>query len=214
VIFVEDVTNVDKFQAAQHLYSLLEKAKSEKKFHPHNIHLYDPNQTGYEEFPTLLDEKNYNVVCGFTYQEIRLANMFVPLLKNNTDKANGMLINDYDISLFGPAAWAYFTKIDPELFYRTSFTYFNTFATKLNTCESKDFEKKFYNTFGTLPDGMAYKGYMFSKWIFEALQQYNLNFISNLKECNEYSVMGMRFNFVRSRNGFENRSIEFVKFFD
>ncbi|MDR2556655.1 MAG: LysM peptidoglycan-binding domain-containing protein, partial [Bacteroidales bacterium] len=162
IIFVEDITTADRFQAAQYLYNLLEKAKNEKRFNPQKIHLYDPNEAGYAKFSTLLDNKNSNVVCGFTRQEIQLANMFVPLLKNSASKAeDGMPLNNYDISLFGPATWAYFSKVDPELFYRTSFTYFNTFATKLDPYESKSFEKKFYDRYGTLPDGMAYKGYMF-----------------------------------------------------
>ncbi|MDR0763621.1 MAG: hypothetical protein LBF01_03905 [Bacteroidales bacterium] len=217
IVFVEDIAVSDKLQAAQQLYDLLEKAKNENFFNPQYIHLYNPNQEGYEKFSNLLDNKNSNVVCGFARQEIQLANMFVPLLKNDADKEKGMLINDYSISLFGPATWAYFSKIDPELFYRTSFTYFNTFATKLDKYESRVFEKKFYDSYGALPDGMAYKGYVFSKWLFEALQQYNINFISNLKECNEYSIMGMRFNFMPSLggfNGYENRSIEFVRFFE
>jgi LysM repeat protein len=214
IIFVEDVAVGEKFHAAQYLHSLLENAKNEKTFNPRNIHFYDPNEAGVAMFTDILDNKNSNVVCGFTRQEIRLANMFVPLLKNDPKKEKGMLINDYKISLFGPAAWAYFTKIDPELFYRTSFTYFNTFATRTDSRESKNFEKRFYNNYNALPDGMAYKGYIFSKWLFEALQQYNVNFISNLKECNENSVMGVKFNFVPTNNGSENRSVEFVKFFD
>ena len=219
IIFTEGTVTAQKFPEAEYLYGLLEKAKNEGRFNPENIHLYSPNEVGYEKFSTLLNVKNPNVVCGFTHQEIQLANIFVPLLKNDADKANGMLINNYNISLFGPATWAYFSKIDPELFHRTSFTYFNTFATELNVRESKNFEKNFYSKYGTLPDGMAYKGYIFSKWILEALRKYNVNFISDLKNCNEYSVMGMRFNFVPLNNsvdgidGQENSFIELVRFF-
>jgi LysM repeat protein len=215
VIFDEEKTTVDGLKMARYLHSLLEKAKKEHKFEPLNIHLYDPNEAGYEKFSTLLDKKHVNVVCGFTHKEIRLANMFVPLLKNNPDKENGMLMNDYYISLFGPATWAYFTKIDPELFRHTSFTYFNTFATRLDPAASKVFEKDFFDRYGTLPDGMAYKGYMFSKWIFAALQKYNTDFIRHLDECNSYPVLGAKFDFKfdAKTGGFENKSIEFVRFF-
>ncbi|MDR1739710.1 MAG: LysM peptidoglycan-binding domain-containing protein [Bacteroidales bacterium] len=217
LIFLEDTKTAERLQAAQYLFNLLEKAKNEGIFTPKNLHLYNPNESeGYGKEVSLLEQKNHNVICGFTHQEIFLANMFVPLLKNNPDKESGMLINNYQISLFGPAAWANFTTIDPELFYKTSFTFFNTFATQTDPAQSKAFEKKFYDEYGTLPDGMAYKGYMFAKWLFEALHLYNTDFMSHINEQNDYSVLGLKFNFQKSHStsGYENRSIELLKFFE
>lgn len=84
------------------------------------------------------------------------------------------------VEVYGMPQWQSYEGIDPE--YLTSLNVHISSASYIDYSvqEVKDFQQKFYESTGTIPDGDAFNGYDVMRFTGKMLRQYGLSFPENL----------------------------------
>ena len=104
------------------------------------------------------------------------------------------------VEVYGMPQWRNFDAIDPE--YLSSLNVHVSSASWLDYSvpELKEFQQKFYDTTGTIPDEEAFNGYDVTLFAGRMLARYGLSFPERLEEVNTTTLRG-RFSFTKIFNG-------------
>lgn len=124
---------------------------------------------------------------------------------------------DYDITLIGSPNWENFQNINISHLRRMSFNYTSPFHVDYKHWKTKQFIKKYRNTYKTEPGLSAFQGYDISYFFLSALKDYGKNFQFCLQKYDKQTKQkGIIFDFNFSRtgtfNGFENKGVHFLTY--
>jgi ABC-type branched-subunit amino acid transport system substrate-binding protein len=100
------------------------------------------------------------------------------------------------VEVYGMPQWETYESIEPEYLSALNVHISSASYIDYTAQEVKDFQQKFYETTGTLPDADAFNGYDVTRFTGRMLRQYGLSFPENL-DREEYRSLHGAFRFAR-----------------
>ncbi len=136
------------------------------------------------------------VIIPFYQEEITAVKTFLPLRQG---KGN--------ITLIAPATWLEYSTTDVDYFLQNNLTVYSTFVTDKDTPEFKDFARKYYLLYNSIPSSLAYQGYRIFSWLLPMLEEHNADFMRHIEDGENPFHLQER----PGLKGFESQNIRFFK---
>ena len=136
------------------------------------------------------------VIIPFYQEEITAVKTFLPL---RPGKGN--------ITLIAPATWLEYSTTDVDYFLQNNLTVYSTFVTDKDTPEFKDFARKYYLLYNSIPSSLAYQGYRIFSWLLPMLEEHNADFMRHIEDGENPFHLQER----PGLKGFESQNIRFFK---
>lgn len=154
------------------------------------------------QLPTTLKELPQDrqfVIIPFFQKEITAVKTMLPLRQS---KGN--------ITLIAPAVWLDYPTIELNYFLQNNLTVYAGFFPSENTPEFKSFAKHYFFVYRGMPNSLAYQGYLSFKWLLDALENNNADFLRHLTGETE-SETPFHLSPRTGMAGFENTRVRFLK---
>lgn len=140
-----------------------------------------------------------SVIIPFYQKEITAVKTMLPLRQS---KGN--------ITLIVPAVWLDYPTIELGYFLRNNLTIYASFFQPENDPDFKLFSKYYYFVYRGMPNRLAYQGYLSFRWLLEAMENHNADFLRHLTDESDF---GNTFRPLPREGmaGFENTRVHFLR---